>query len=93
MNSRPPVPPSNNLQPQQPPTGGNMPMSMPLPSAPPYDRHNSTSSSSANDDGWVLVPSQTESDAWNNNKYTIMDFYNGNNCESCDFLINQSDSI
>lgn len=72
MNSRPPPPPpaANNMQPP-PPSGANMPMpmsavpvSMPIPSAPPYDRQNSNSSTSGNDDGWVLVPSQAESDAW-----------------------------
>lgn len=41
-------------------------MQMPAPSAPqmPYNRQNSNSSISGNDDEWVLVPSQTESDAW-----------------------------
>lgn len=73
MNSRPPMPPPSstptiNLQPSPggPPPGTGMPMprTMPIPSAPPYDRQNSNSSTSGNDDGWVLVPSQTESDAW-----------------------------
>lgn len=72
MNSRPPMPPSTtptiNLQPP-PPSGSNMPMSMsspgsmPIPSAPPYDRQNSNSSTSGNDDGWVMVSSHNESDA------------------------------
>lgn len=41
-------------------------MQMPAPSAPqmPYNRQNSNSSICGNDDEWVLVPSQTESDAW-----------------------------
>lgn len=84
MNSRPPPPPpTNNLQPQPSP-GTNMPMSMPvpasmpmtmnmpIPSAPPYDRQNSNSSTSGNDDGWVLVPSQAESDAWNIKMYCLI---------------------
>lgn len=70
MNSRPPQP---QPQPQQHPNNipqASMPVSvtatsLPLPSAPqmPYNRQNSNLSNSANDDGWVLVPSQTESDA------------------------------
>lgn len=71
MNARP-MP--NNMTPV---SGATMPMTMPMsmpmstipvpmnvPSAPPYVRQNSNNSNiSANDDGWVLVPSQAESDA------------------------------
>lgn len=30
----------------------------------PFNRQNSNTSNAANEDGWVLVPSQNESDAW-----------------------------
>lgn len=55
MNTRPP--PNNVPVP--------VPVSVtPAPSAPPmpYNRQNSNSSVTANEDGWVLVPSQAESD-------------------------------
>lgn len=67
LNTRPPHSTPNNLPPPPVPSTSSGPtVSMPMPTAPPYDRQNSNSSTTANDDGWVLVPStisQTESDA------------------------------
>lgn len=59
----PPPPPAGTSMPMSMSSPGSMTMTTPSPSAPPYDRQNSNSSTSGNDDGWVLVPSQTESDA------------------------------
>lgn len=58
MNTRPP--PNNVPVPMPVPV---TPVA-PAPSAPPmpYNRQNSNSSVTANEDGWVLVPSQAESD-------------------------------
>lgn len=53
MNTRPPQP--NTL------TTAAAPQNLTTP--PTYDRQNSDSSTVANEDGWVLVPSQNESDA------------------------------
>lgn len=66
MNSMPRPSPHhpNNVPPTTiPMSAASIPM--PMPSAPqmPYNRQNSNSSIAANEDGWVLVPSQTESDA------------------------------
>lgn len=57
MNTRPPPPP--------PPTSAN---NMPTTAAhltvtPQYNRQNSGSSVTANEDGWVMVSSQNESEA------------------------------
>lgn len=49
----------------RPPQPNTVPMAAPqnLTTQPTYDRQNSDSSTVANEDGWVLVPSQNESDA------------------------------
>lgn len=46
-----------------PPVNVSMPPASSTQPQPPYNRQNSNTSNVANDDGWVLVPSQNESDA------------------------------
>lgn len=56
MNTRPPPPP--------PPSANNVPTTAAnLTVTPQYNRQNSDSSVTANEDGWVMVSSQNESEA------------------------------